>query len=62
MIHKSANKTFPVIATAGLCFSLINLSLSHELLRYSLQLFYLSSQQFSFLMVVTNLGVCGQTF
>ena len=40
MIHKSANKTFPVIATAGLCFSLINLSLSYELFRYPLSLFY----------------------
>ena len=39
-MYKSANKTFPVIATAGLCFSLINLSLSFELFRYSLQLFY----------------------
>ena len=36
MIHKSANKTFPVIATASLCFSLIDLSLSYELFRYSL--------------------------
>ena len=41
MIHKSANKTFPVIATAGLCFFLsLTFSLSYELFRYSLQLFY----------------------